>query len=70
MVIPMERLLFRRFLLILMIGPLALGVIVMRTLMLIVTLSLASLATAEGRAPTSEEMQELDIVEQSWIFQG
>ena len=38
----MERLLFRRFLLILMIGPLALGVIVMRTLMLIVTLSLAS----------------------------
>ena len=42
----------------------------MRTLLLIVTLSLASLATAEGRAPTSEEMQELDIVEQSWIFQG
>lgn len=42
----------------------------MRTLMLIATLSLPSLAAAEARAPTAEEMQQLDIVLQSWIFQG
>ena len=42
----------------------------MRTLILIATLSLSSLASAEGRAPTAQEMQELDIIQQSWIFQG
>ena len=42
----------------------------MRTLILIATLSLSSLASAEGRAPTDREMQELDIIQQSWIFQG
>ena len=42
----------------------------MRTLILIATLSLSSLASAEGRAPTDQEMQELDIIPQSWIFQG
>ncbi|WP_290537372.1 MULTISPECIES: hypothetical protein [Alcanivorax] len=42
----------------------------MRTLILIATLSLSSLVTAEGRAPTDQEMQELDIIQQSWIFQG
>ncbi|MGJ3256188.1 MAG: hypothetical protein ACFE0K_07660 [Alcanivorax sp.] len=42
----------------------------MRTLILICILSLSSLASAEGRAPTEQEMQELDIILQSWIFQG
>jgi len=42
----------------------------MRTLILIATLSLSSLVAAEGRAPTDQEMQELDIIQQSWIFQG
>lgn len=42
----------------------------MRTLILIGTLSLSNLVTAEGRAPTDQEMQELDIIQQSWIFQG
>ena len=42
----------------------------MRTLMLILTLSLSCLALAEGRAPTEEEMQQLDRIPQSWIFQG
>jgi hypothetical protein len=42
----------------------------MRTLILIATLSLSSLASAEARAPTDQEMQELDIIQQSWIFQG
>ena len=51
------------------VGSLTLGV-VMRTLILIATLSLSSLAAAQGRAPTDQEMQELDIIQQSWIFQG
>ncbi len=65
-----KRLEFHRFLLILMTGSLTRGAIAMRTLILIASLSLSSLAAAEGRAPTEQEMQELDIIQQSWIFQG
>jgi len=42
----------------------------MRTVMLITALCLSTLANAEGRAPSDEEMKELDIIRQSWIFQG
>lgn len=42
----------------------------MRTLILILGLAVSTLATAEARAPTDDEIQQLDIVQQSWIFQG
>ncbi len=42
----------------------------MRTPVLIATLSLSNLARGDGRAPPDQELQELDIIQQSWIFQG
>ncbi|WP_255343071.1 MULTISPECIES: hypothetical protein [unclassified Alcanivorax] len=42
----------------------------MRTLMLVLGLAVSAVAIADARAPTAEEMEQLDIVQQSWIFQG
>ena len=42
----------------------------MRTLLIVLGLAVSTLATAEARAPTEKEMQQLDIIQQSWIFQG
>jgi len=42
----------------------------MRTLLIVLGLAVSTLATAEARAPTDDEIQQLDIIQQSWIFQG
>ncbi len=42
----------------------------MRTLLIVLGLAVSSLTTADTRAPTDDEMQQLDIIQQSWIFQG
>ncbi|MED5430988.1 MAG: hypothetical protein VYE17_05155 [Pseudomonadota bacterium] len=42
----------------------------MRTLILVLGLATSAVATAGARAPSDAEMQTLDIIQQSWIFQG
>ncbi|ERP90395.1 hypothetical protein Q670_02085 [Alcanivorax sp. P2S70] len=42
----------------------------MRTLILVLGLAISAIATADARAPTEEEMQQLETVQPSWIFQG
>ncbi|MED5389797.1 MAG: hypothetical protein VX793_13135 [Pseudomonadota bacterium] len=42
----------------------------MRTVLLVLGLTVSSLTLAAGRAPTQAELEQLDIIPQSWIFQG
>ncbi len=42
----------------------------MRTLMLVLGLAVSAVAIAEARAPTAEALEQMDIGQQSWIFQG